>query len=84
MKQPNKKILMVARHNKVEALRMASGLTLLDDIVSVVVCGELEASPAMQEQLEVLEFSEVPLHYTGVSLAELVPHVAAADVVYIV
>lgn len=56
-----KKILMIARDNKIEALRMATGLTLLDDVVKVLVCGELEESAEADEQLEALDFSDVPV-----------------------
>ena len=54
-----KTILVVAKNNKVEALRVAVGLALLDDIVRVVVLGELDETPAVSEQREVLEFAEV-------------------------
>ena len=33
----SKNVLMIARNKKVEALRMAAGLTLLDDIIKVAV-----------------------------------------------
>ncbi|MEJ2592291.1 MAG: hypothetical protein P8178_12990 [Candidatus Thiodiazotropha sp.] len=56
-----KNILMLAVHDRIEALRMATGLTLLDDPVRVAVYGELEASAAAQEQLEALDFAEVPI-----------------------
>jgi hypothetical protein len=56
-----KKILMLAMHDRIEALRMATGLTLLDDPVRVAVYGELEPSEAAQEQLDALDFAEVPL-----------------------
>lgn len=52
---------MIARHRKTEALRMAAGLTLLDDAVSVLVCGELDDSAEVEEQMEALEFSDVPV-----------------------
>lgn len=54
-----KAILVVAKNNKVEALRVAVGLALLDDIVRVVVLGGLDDTPAINEQREVLEFAEV-------------------------
>lgn len=56
-----KNILMIAQRKKIEALRMATGLTLLDDAVSVLVCGVLEDSADASEQLEALEFSDVPV-----------------------
>ena len=81
-----KKILLIARDKKIEALRMATGLTLLDDDVNVLVCGELEASSHAEEQLEALEFSDVPV--TIVENQDDVPGAMAAailqsDVVYI-
>ncbi len=81
-----KKILMIAQNRKVEALRMASGLTLLDDVVSVLVCGLLEDSDGANEQLEALEFSDVPV--TRLNDPAEIPHAMAqaivqADVVYI-
>jgi hypothetical protein len=56
-----KNILVIAKRDKTEALRMAAGLTLLDDVVKVAVLGSLEGTPAVQEQIEVLEFAEVPV-----------------------
>lgn len=56
-----KSILMLAMRDRIEALRMATGLTLLDDPVRVAVYGELEASEAAQEQLEALDFADVPI-----------------------
>ena len=56
-----KNIVMLAMHDRIEALRMATGLTLLDDPVRVAVLGELEATEAAQEQLEALDFAEVPI-----------------------
>jgi hypothetical protein len=57
-----KHILMVARDDKVEALRMAAGLTLLDDVVQVAVIGDLdESADEVQMQLEALEFADVAL-----------------------
>ncbi len=81
-----KKILMIAQHNKVEALRMATGLTLLDDLVSVLICGTLEDSAEAEEQLEALDFSDVPI--TRVESDKEIPNAMAAailqaDAVYI-
>lgn len=81
-----KNILVVARYDKTEAMRMASGLTLLDDAVHVLVCGELEPSPALDEQLEVLEFSDVPMEKVedmAAVPAAMARAVSNADVVYI-
>ncbi len=81
-----KKILMIAQSKKIEALRMATGLTLLDDEVSVLVCGDLEDSADASEQLEALEFSDVPV--TQLDNPDDIPRAMAqaisqADMVYI-
>lgn len=77
---------MIARDNKVEALRMATGLTLLDDLVSVLICGALEDSAEAEEQLEALDFSDVPI--TRIETEQDLPNAMAAailqaDTVYI-
>ncbi len=81
-----KNILVIARHDKVEALRIAAGLTLLDDPVTIAVLGGLEETPAMREQMEVLEFAEVPLqHYEqGIGDPALARELIRADAVYVV
>lgn len=86
MSNQAKNILVVARYRKTEALRMASGLTLLDDPVSVLVCGELEPSEELDVQLEALEFADVPLTRIADEAAvagALAGAVSQADVVYI-
>jgi hypothetical protein len=66
MTEEMKHVLMVARDDKLEALRMAAGLTLLDDVVRVAVIGELdESSEDVQMQLEALEFADVSLDRLG-------------------
>lgn len=81
-----KNVLMIARQKKTEALRMATGLTLLDDVVQVAVVGEIDRADAEVElQLESLDFADVPV----VDIDENVPAVLAemivnADVVYVV
>ncbi|ACL71170.1 hypothetical protein Tgr7_0066 [Thioalkalivibrio sulfidiphilus HL-EbGr7] len=61
-----KQILVVAGDDKVEALRMATGLTLLDDAVRVAVLGDLdETADDVQLQLESLEFADVPVERLG-------------------
>lgn len=82
-----KRILVVARHNQAEALRVAAGLTLLSDPVSVAVVGALASSPAIEEQREILEFAEVPCEELpdGAGLHErLAPAMLAADAVYVI
>lgn len=62
MSESAKNILVIARDDKPEALRMATGLTLLDDIVRVAVIGDLdESAEEVQLQLEALEFADVPI-----------------------
>lgn len=81
-----KSILVIARCNKVEALRVAAGLTLLDDAVRIAVLGGLDETPAVREQLEVLEFAEVPLRHCderGLADPELAREMVAADRVYV-
>jgi hypothetical protein len=79
-----KSILVVARSNKVEALRVAAGLTLLDDAVALAVLGGMEETAAVRAQLEVLEFAEVPMHrYDAVNDPALARDMAGADVVYV-
>ena len=81
-----KNVLMIARHKKTEALRMATGLTLLDDVVQVAVVGELDRADAEVElQLESLDFADVPVvdidENAPIVLAEMIVN---ADVVYVV
>lgn len=85
MANEDKNILVVARYRKTEALRMASGLTLLDDPVKVLVCGELEPGEEVEVQLESLEFADVPLERVDDSAVPmaLAAAVTQADVVYI-
>lgn len=82
-----KNILVVAQHNKAEALRVAVGLALLSDIVKVVVLGELEDTPAILEQREVLEFAEVPceiMQDTASQTSRLAQEILGAHVVYVI
>lgn len=82
-----KRILVVARYNKVEALRVAAGLTLLSDDVKVDVLGGLEDSPQVQEQRDMLDFAEVPCELLGDDPSgkrRLAEDIFAADAVYVV
>lgn len=82
-----KNILVIAKNNKVEALRVAIGLALLSDIVKVVVLGELDDTPAVQEQREVLEFADVPcemLPDAAGQTVRLAQEMANSHVVYVV
>jgi hypothetical protein len=82
-----KHILMVAVQKPVEALRMASGLTLLDDAVAIAAWGQLPAGTEVAEQMEALEFADVPvaeLDPGGDALAALARQIIESDVVYCV
>lgn len=88
MSDEQKVILVVARQDKVEALRMASGLTLLDDQVIVDVLGELADDDETALQLEALEFAEVPVvsidPTTGAGLERLADDILRSDAVYMI
>lgn len=82
-----KNILVIAKHNKVEALRVAAGLTLMSDRVEVAVLGGLDDSPPVREQLEALDFGEVPrkVFDDPVQVTEaLARDLLSADVVYVI
>ena len=82
-----KQIIVIAQQRKTEALRMASGLTLLDDAVKVFVVGRLEDDAETATQLEALEFAEVPVaHVTAhdtQAMASLVDAIRGSQAVYI-
>ena len=84
MSGETKQILMIATRRPTEALRMATGLTLLDDQVRVTVLGELEQNPANEEQMEALDFSDVPVTQIvdEASFDVLAQQLYEADVVY--
>ncbi len=82
-----KRILMVAVQKRVEALRMASGLILLDDAVTIATWGKLPEGADVAEQMEALEFSEVPvveLDPASGAMAALAQQIIDSDVVYFV
>ena len=84
-----KRILMLAMDKKVEALRMASGLTLLDDRIGIATWGRLPEGADVAEQMEALEFAEVPmteldLSDPGAAYAALAAQILDSDVVYCV
>lgn len=82
-----KQILVVAKYNQAEALRVAAGLTLLSDVVRVAVLGRLAQDSAVQEQKEVLDFAEVPCEEleaeSSDSYSLLAQALLAADLVYL-
>jgi len=82
-----KNILVIAKNNKAEALRVAIGLVLLDDTVKLDVVGELDDSPQIQEQIEVLEFANVPYEMLndGAKLIDkLAQDLINSDMVYVI
>ena len=81
-----KKILVIARDRKTEALRMATGLTLLDDAVSVAAWGGLDRDDEEVEmQLEALDFSDVPVTDLALDAAgDLAGMINESDAVYVV
>lgn len=89
MRQAQKTVLVIAWHNKPEALRMASGLTLLDDEVCIAALGGLDAGDADTSlQLEALEFAEVPVEDvdpgTDAGIDRLADAIIRADAVYVI
>lgn len=79
-----KRILMVPVEKKIEALRMASGLTLLDDQVAIAAWGGLPEGAEAAEQLEALDFADVPVTDAGADVAALAERIINSDVVYCV
>lgn len=82
-----KHILMVAVQKPAEALRMASGLTLLDDAVAIAAWGRLPEGADVAEQMEALEFADVPvveIDPATDALAALARQIIGSDVVYCV
>lgn len=81
-----KRILVIAKNNQSEALRVAVGLTLLNHTVKIGVLGALEDSPAVREQQEVLEFAEAPCNILGdgaEAMDRLARDILDADAVYL-
>jgi len=56
-----KRLFVVAMDNQVEALRVAVGLTLADAQLAVAAWRSLPDDAGAQEQLEALEFGDVPV-----------------------
>ncbi len=79
-----KHILMVPIDKKVEALRMASGLTLLDDPVAIATWGDLPEGPETDEQTEALDFADVPITRLGHDVDMLASQILNSDVVFFV
>ncbi len=79
-----KRILMVPMHKPVEALRMASGLTLLDDQVAIACWEPLPEGPETDEQIEALDFADVPIERVALNADTLAARILDSDVVFIV
>jgi len=82
-----KNILVIVKNNKVEALRVAVGLVLLSDQVKVDVLDKLEDSPQVQEQLDVLNFADVPyeiLEDRCSMIDKLAQDLVSSNVVYVI
>ncbi|MBL8289548.1 MAG: hypothetical protein JNL85_16325 [Rubrivivax sp.] len=80
-----KRVLVVARHNPVEALRVAAGLTLADASLSVVTLGPVPDTEEAQVQLEALAFAEVTpraLPTGPASWSEVARAIVDSDAVY--
>lgn len=80
-----KQVLVIAKFDQAEAMRVAAGLTLLDDSVRVGVIGRLEETPAVAEQKEVLDFAEVPCEIVDADapIARIAQAIINADAVFI-
>lgn len=79
------RILVIAKFKLAEALRVATGLTLLNDSVRVIACAPLPDDPAVREQREMLDFVEVPcleIQDPADAARQLAVAVLGADVVY--
>ena len=84
-------ILVLARRNHTEAMRVASGLTIFDHRVRLVFLAKpLVATPENQEQIELLDLSDIVPETTVPEMADdltlldaaaLAEIVAASDVV---
>lgn len=80
-----KRILVIARNKPAEALRVATGLTLLNDQVKVVAAAPLPDDPDVRAQREMLDFVEVPcveIAEPGAAAGQLAAAILEADVVY--
>ncbi len=87
--QRKKNILIIAKRNQTEALRVAAGLTLLDDRVKVDALKKLADTPQVAEHMEVLEFADIPLDdlsqdFPDGTALRLARHIMNADVVFVV
>ena len=84
-----KNILVIAKYNQPEALRVAVGLTLLDDAVKVDVLEGLADTPQVAAQMEMLEFADIPIDVLkqnppAKDATQLARHIINSDVVFVV
>ena len=83
-----KKILVVARHKPLEALRVAAGLTLTDSELSVLAIGPLPEGEAAEVQLEALAFADITPEALAADAPDTWAHIAgaivASDAVYLI
>ncbi len=81
-----RRFLVVALGNRIEALRVAVGLTLADGALQVAVWGEAPVDEGAREHFEALEFGEVPVSVLPAgdeaSWDELARRILDSDVVY--
>ncbi|MFQ6137097.1 MAG: hypothetical protein ACE5PM_07960 [Candidatus Hydrothermarchaeales archaeon] len=74
-----KKIAVIVRDRKDEALRMSAGLTLEDDSVDVFILDEkLERTEAIEMHLEMLKKFKLPI-YTNVKEEEDFQYLSTRD-----
>lgn len=66
-------------------MRVAVGLVLLSDPVEVDVLDQIDHTPAVDEQLEVMEFAEIPVKAIEIPgrLESLAKDIFESDVVYV-
>ncbi len=81
-----RRFLVVALANRIEALRVAVGLTLSDAALQVAVWGEVADDASAHVHLEALEFGDVPVAVLPAdgqaSWDELARHILDSEVVY--
>lgn len=80
-----KRILVIAEFKMAEALRVAVGMTLLNDGVRVIAAAPLPDDPAVREQREVLELVEVPcleISEPGQVATQIAAAILDSDLVY--
>ncbi len=80
-----KQVLVIAKFDQAEAMRVAAGLTLLNDHIRIQVIGKLKDSQEVAEQKEVLDFAEVPCEVLDAAdpLPDIAQSILTADTVFI-